>query len=121
MKHVATNTDESACLAAQQGVPGQVYAEDYDDDKVKFYTGLPSYEILIKSFNLYCSSRNWAILPCSLEQVSRIYYGPYEITAKRTSPGSRLSVWCISIGCFKSLQFMVQGNGYSLVSFDSVA
>ena len=41
---------ESACLAAQQGAPGQVYDED-DDDKVKFYTGLPSYEVLIKSFS----------------------------------------------------------------------
>ena len=54
LKHVATNTDESACLAGRQGAPGQVYDEEYfcnDDDKVKFYTGLPSYEILIKTFS----------------------------------------------------------------------
>ena len=29
LKHVATNTDESACLAGRQGAPGQVYDEEY--------------------------------------------------------------------------------------------
>ena len=66
LKHVATNTDESACLAGRQGAPGQVYDAEYfcnDDDKVKFYTGLPSYEILIKTFSF--------IAPHATRQFSR--------------------------------------------------
>lgn len=68
MKHVATNTGESACLAAQQGAPGQVYAEDYDDDKVKFYTGLPSYEILIKSFSFIAPHATRQFSPARLSK-----------------------------------------------------
>lgn len=53
-RDVGTSTDDYSYLYERPREQGRVYDEDYfsgDDDKVKFYTGLPTFEILKKTFD----------------------------------------------------------------------
>ena len=53
-RDVGTSTDDYSYLYERPREQGRVYDEDYfsgDDDKVKFYTGLPTFQILKKTFD----------------------------------------------------------------------
>ena len=53
-RDVGTSTDDYTCVYERPREQGRVYDEDYFygvDDKVKFYTGLATFEILKKTFD----------------------------------------------------------------------
>ena len=55
-----------------------------DDDKVKFYTGLPGFDIMMTTFNYQKIS--------IIMLISRVYYGPHETEALCAPPRSCLQI-----------------------------
>lgn len=101
---------EYMCQKNKYQAPGKDFFDS--DDKVRFYTGLPSMEVLMVVFDhVSPHSTNTVAGP-----ISRVYDCTNETTIKCTATGSCLPIFGVSVHHFKSILSLDCGDGFEIIS-----
>ena len=85
-KDIGVRTDEFSYVVEPSPTQNRPFDESFfynDSDKVRFYTGLHSFQVLMKTFH-FIEPHVKALF--ALEQVPRIYHGADEAETQYSSP-----------------------------------